>query len=81
MLLLCITSQNLVYWMLGFMIYYDLKKYLNIYKIIIIFNLITKKPLITQNNENIILIYNYNNVINLTQKFILLTPTKIEAKW
>jgi len=63
------------------MIYYDLKKYLNIYKIIIIFNLITKKPLITQNNENIILIYNYNNVINLTQKFILLTPTKIEAKW
>jgi hypothetical protein len=80
-LLLCITSQNLVYWMLGFMIYYDLKKYLNIYKIIIIFNLITKKPLITQNNENIILIYNYNNVINLTQKFILLTPTKIEAKW
>jgi hypothetical protein len=60
---------------------YDLKKYLNIYKIIIIFNLITKKPLITQNNENIILIYNYNNVINLTQKFILLTPTKIEAKW
>ena len=51
------------------------------YKIIIIFNLITKKPLITQNNENIILIYNYNNVINLTQKFILLTPTKIEAKW
>jgi hypothetical protein len=80
-LLLCITSQNLVYWMLAFMIYYDLKKYLNIYKIIIIFNLITKKPLITQNKKNIILIYNYNNVINLTQKFILLTPTKIEAKW